>query len=118
MSDEAVPRYTLHVPVRTLGENPIQGLEAGASVKIGDLDVTLRAAPPLLVTTVEGFTSEESAAQFVPQIVSALWALVVRWNIAFQANFIPQRVTYTSDPLAARGETRRNPVTLRGLQAS
>jgi hypothetical protein len=101
-------RYTLRVPVRTLGENPILGLEAPTVVSLGDLEVTILATPPLLVTTVDGFASESAAAEFIPRVIAGLWGLVVRWNIAFRANFVPQRITYASDPVAAGNNLARS----------
>jgi hypothetical protein len=102
-SDDAPDRsgYTLRVPVRTLGENPIVGLDNPCTVQVEDLKVTIRADPPLLVISVDGFSTERAARDFIPRIIVGLWALVVRWNIAFRADFSPQPVTYAKDPVAA-----------------
>jgi hypothetical protein len=106
--DGAPLHYTLRVPVRTLGQSPILGLESPTVVQIDDLEVTVRAAPPLLVTTVDGFATESAAAEFIPRVVAGLWGLVVRWNIAFRANFVPQPITYASDPVAAGNNLARS----------
>ena len=104
----AAVRYTLRVPVRTLGEEPILGLKAPAIVQLGELEVILTSAPPLLITSINGFPSEASAVEFLPRVVAALWALVVRWNIAFRASFILDRVTYAADPVAAGNNLARS----------
>jgi hypothetical protein len=83
-------------------------LESPAVLQIDDLEVTVRATPPLLVTTVDGFASEAAAAEFIPRVVAGLWGLVVRWNVAFRASFIPQRVIYASDPVAAGNNLARS----------
>jgi hypothetical protein len=101
-------RYTLRVPVRTVSENPILGLEAPTVVSLGDLEVTIRATSPLLVTTVDGFASESAAAEFIPRVIAGLWGLVVRWNIAFRANFVPLPISYAADPVAAGNNLARS----------
>src|SRR5215207_2201402 len=93
--------YTLRIPVRTLGEMPITGLDSGATLEIEGLKVSLRASPSWLIVIVEGFENEDAASAFIPRVIVGLWGLVVRWNIAFRANFDPQPIFYAEDPVAA-----------------
>lgn len=93
--------YTLRVPVRTLGTLPVTGLDDSKSIVHGGLQVTLIADPPYLTVSVEGFATEGEALAFLPQVERGLWALVIRWNIAFRANLEPRIATYTDDPVTA-----------------
>jgi hypothetical protein len=93
--------FTLRVPVRTLGKEPIPGITDTDAVSIGGTSVKLEAKPPHLAVVASGFATQEDAEAFLPRAVFGLWALVVRWNVAFRADLRLQRVQYTSDPVAA-----------------
>jgi hypothetical protein len=99
--------YTLRVPIRPLGEMPITGLDGADPIDVDGLKIQMRSVPPLLVITVAGFASYDAAVAFIPRVIAGLWGLVVRWNIAFRADFTPQVVTYAEDPESAGNNLAR-----------
>lgn len=93
--------YTLRVPVRTLGKQPLTAVETADPIVLDGVEVILASTPPFLVATAAGFPTEDAAVSFVPRVVTAFWSLVVCWNVAYTADFTPQPITYADDPLAA-----------------
>jgi hypothetical protein len=90
--------YTLRVPIRTLGDKPINDLTDGGSFRVEDVDVSLAAKPPYLVLKATGFHTEDEAKDFIPRVIAGFWSLAVRWNIAFKADFRPQPVMQADNP--------------------
>ena len=100
--------YTLRVPIRTLGDKPINDLTDGETFRVEDVDVSLSSKPPYLVLKATGFRTEDEAKDFIPRVIAGFWGLVVRWNIAFKADFRPQRVDYADDPEQAAVNLAKN----------
>lgn len=96
-------RFTLRVAVKTLGEEPVAGLEAGCSFNIGMVCVTLDHRGRYLVLKAGDFATEEDAAQFLPPLKAGLWNLAIEYNIAFIPDFEQREITWSANPeLAGR----------------
>ena len=89
--------YTLRVPVKTLGDNPITDLADTENFTVDGVDVSFSAKPPYLILKATGFQTEDEAREFIPRVIAGFWSLAVRWNIAFKADFRPQPVMHADN---------------------
>jgi hypothetical protein len=94
-------RWALRVPIRTLGKEPITGLAETDPIGVDEVQVQLTSEPPFLVATAFDFSTEAEAQSFLPRVILGLWHLVVRWNMAYTANFKPRPVRLAKDPTRA-----------------
>ncbi|MCO5105344.1 MAG: hypothetical protein M9919_15215 [Burkholderiaceae bacterium] len=94
-------RYTLRVSVKTLGKEPISGLDSEPSIAIGLIRVTVKQRERHLVLQACDFDSEGDAEDFLQQIKGGLWNLALEHNIAFVPYFGRRDLTRAKDPEAA-----------------
>lgn len=106
-ASQPVSGYTLRVPVRTLGDKPVTGIDTPLSLTVGDRVARLHADPPRLVISIDGFQTEAEAKGYLPRVIAGLWGLVVKHNIAFRSNLVVQAVSYPPDPVAAGNNIAR-----------
>jgi hypothetical protein len=98
--------YRLRVPIKTLGTEPILGLDSPAHVAVGDVTVAIKASPPFLIFDAGDFASQEDAQRFLPRLIGGIWALLLDFNIAFKAEFRFTPLVAAEDPEKAAANLR------------
>ncbi len=101
-------RYTLRVSVKTLGKEPISGLDSEPSIGIGSIRITVKQRASHLVLQAGDFDSEGDAENFLQQIKGGLWNLALEHNIAFVPYFGRRDLTRPEDPEAAARNLARS----------
>ncbi len=94
-------RYTLRVSVKTLGKEPISGLDSEPTIAIGSIRISVKQRERYLVLQAGDFYSEGDAEDFLQKIKGGLWNLALEHNIAFVPYFGRRDLVRSEDPEAA-----------------
>jgi hypothetical protein len=100
--------FVLRFPFQVLGNHEIGELDVPCTSRAGTLGLKLKHDGQLYVLTVEGFLSSEAAEEFVGSIRAALFWLLLKRSIPFQANLSFRRVVYADDPVEAARNVARS----------
>lgn len=93
--------FTLRVAVKTLGEEPVAGLEPNAGFQVGVVRVTINQKGRYLILKADNFATELDAEKFLPRIKLGLWNLALQYNVAFISDFEKRDITRSFDPIKA-----------------
>ena len=93
--------YHLRLVVRVRGKKPIGGIEEAKSIVVSGIEVAVRLKPPILSFVAEGFSSEEEALAYLPNLKIGLWSISIAYDIPFKPEFNRLPIYPYDDPKRA-----------------
>lgn len=93
--------FTLRVAVKTLGEDPVAGLEPNSGFQVGVVRVAINQKGRYLILKAGNFATELDAEKFLPRLKLGLWNLALQYNVSFISDFEKREITRSIDPIKA-----------------